>query len=83
MTEWPSPDSELWASEYGVWMEACHTHKAIRPRETIDEARERRASGGRPPLDRRALMMFMSWADLRPLFLDATHRGHAIDCMRP
>lgn len=82
--KWPNPDSDLWTGDaYGVWAEGCPKHREIRPRELIAEADARRTSKGLPPLDRRALMVYVTWAALRPAYLDATHRGRAVDHLAP
>lgn len=83
VTTWPEPDSPLWQGSRGVWTEACDRHREIRRREVIADADERRRSRGLPPVDRRALMIHVSWSALRPAFLDSQHRGHAVDVLRP
>jgi hypothetical protein len=84
VTVWPAPDSDLWTGpQYGVWAERCPKHKAIYPRETLADADGRRSSQGRPPVDLEPLLVFVAWSKLRPLYLDSTHRGRAVDYLAP
>lgn len=78
VSEWPTPDDPRWTGPYGVWVERCPKHKEIHPKETIADADARRAEKGLPPLDRDALLVFVTWAKLRPNYLDSTHRGRAV-----
>lgn len=81
---WPEDGSPLWSDvNAGLWIERCAKHRELRQHEVITEADERRSTKGLPPLDRARLMIFVSWPDLRPTYLDATHRGRKLDVLRP